>query len=176
MRRFVWSVWVCLAAAPAGADPSREEIVDRLQPRQPRTRGIGPVRAIRVEPADPDGALRDTAGLPSVSLRVPFDFDSAVLTPDGRAALKVLGEALNDPRLQASSFLIGGHTDARGSDAYNQALSERRAQAVREHLVSVHKLSPDRLKPIGFGRRELADPGNPESGVNRRVEIVNLSR
>ena len=177
MRRTVWSICLCVAAwSAAGAELSKEEIIGQLQPRQVRTRGIGPTRAITVEPSNPDAALRQKANLPSINMRVPFDFDSAVLTRDGQSALKALGEALNDTRLETSSFLIGGHTDARGSEAYNQALSERRAQAVREHLTSAYRVSPDRLKAIGFGKRELVDRKNPESGVNRRVEIVNLSQ
>ena len=177
MRPIIWSVCLCLAAwAAAAAEPSKEEIIDQLQPRQVRTRGIRPVRSIVIEPSDPDAALREKANLPSINIRVPFDFDSAVLTATGRSTLKALGEALNDARLKASSFLIGGHTDARGSQAYNQSLSERRAQAVREHLISAYGISPERLKAIGFRKRELADPKNPEGGVNLRVEIVNLSQ
>ena len=88
--------------------------------------------------------------------------------------LKPLGEALKDPRLAKARFLIGGHTDAKGSDDYNQNLSERRARSVQTHLVATFGIDPARVRPMGFGERSLADAAQPEDGVNRRVEIVNL--
>ena len=173
--RTVSMICLCLAGFPALAQElSKDEIVAQLRPR-PVTRGLGPVRAIKVELSDPDSAIREKANLPSVSMRVNFEFNSAILTAEGRATLNALGEALSDAQLRASTFLIGGHTDSRGSDTYNLTLSEQRARAVREYLMSNYRLPTDRLQAIGFGERKLADPNNPEGSVNRRVEIVNLS-
>jgi outer membrane protein OmpA-like peptidoglycan-associated protein len=172
--RVLWSICVCLAGFPAAAQElSKDEIVAQLRPRQPVTRGL--IRTIRVEPSDPDSAIREKANLPSVSMRVQFEFDSAVLTPEGQASLRTLGEALSDAQLRTSTFLIGGHTDSRGSEAYNQALSWRRARSVRDFLIARYRLPAGRLRAIGFGKRELADPKDPEGGINRRVEIVNLT-
>src|SRR5262249_37184980 len=77
----------------------------------------------------------EAVALPSVSLNVPFDYNSDKLTPDGFIALRSLAAALQDPRLSNYRFKIAGHTDAKGTAEYNQKLSERRAQAVRDYLV-----------------------------------------
>ena len=71
--------------------------------------------------------------------------------------------------------MLSGHTDAKGSDDYNQKLSERRAEAVKKYLVEKLKLSPDNLTTAGYGRRDLKNKDNPFAAENRRVQIVNLS-
>ena len=53
-------------------------------------------------------------------------------------------------------------------------LSQRRARTVRDYLVSTFNIEPGRLESQGLGETTLADPGNPTSGVNRRVEVTNL--
>lgn len=180
------SILVCVAwCSASAAEPGKEDIVRQLLPqsRPQLTRGLGflqgptrsATRQIVVEPGREEQVLAETKDLPSVNIRVLFGYDSAVLTPEGAASLKPLGEALADPRLQGSRFLIGGHTDARGSDEYNQALSERRARSVREHLIATYRVSPTQLEAMGFGKRKLADPTRPEDPVNRRVEVVNLT-
>ncbi len=153
-----------------------DDFVRRLAPRPSLTRSLvaAPTRRIEVVPGQQDKVLAATEGQPSVKVRVLFDYGSDGLTQEGEAALKPLGQALQDPRLQSSRLLIAGHTDARGSDDFNQSLSERRARAVREHLILAFHVAPERLEAMGFGRRKLADPAHPEEPANRRVEIINL--
>ena len=69
---------------------------------------------------------------------------------------------------------MNGHTDAKGSEGYNQELSERRAAAVVTYLAQYHKVDVSYLKAIGYGETQLKDPAYPEDALNRRVEIVNL--
>jgi len=109
------------------------------------------------------------------SLHVGFEFNSAVLQNDARITLDELGKALVNRRLQHFIFRIEGHTDAKGSDAYNKVLSERRARAVRNYLVANFDIDPGRLEVEGFGSQRLLDPKNPLDGVNRRVQIVNVT-
>ena len=74
-----------------------------------------------------------------VSLKLNFGYDSAVLTAEDTAELDtVLGAIKSRPADIVSSlvFEVAGHTDSRGSDAYNQGLSERRANAARDYLVA----------------------------------------
>ena len=111
---------------------------------------------------------------PSIDLHIPFDFNSDQLTPDAIVVLRRLGEALKDPSFANSRFRIAGHTDAKGTAEYNQKLSERRAQAVRNYLVFQYDIDAGRLDVVGFGLSQLADPAHPEDGINRRVQIVNL--
>lgn len=169
---------VGLGVAPVRAQgATAEDIVRGLAPRPSLTRSLAapsPTRRIEVVPGQQDKVLAATEGQPSVNVRVLFDYGSDGLTPDGEATLKPLGQALQDPRLQSSRLLIAGHTDARGSDEFNQSLSERRARSVREHLILAFHIAPERLEAMGFGRRKLADPTHPEEPSNRRVEIINL--
>lgn len=111
---------------------------------------------------------------PSIDLDVNFEYKSAQLTADGRIMLDNLGRALNDPSLQKSHFLLAGHTDAVGGDAYNLALSRKRAQAVADYMSRQYGLESARFKVESFGRTKLFDPVNPDSAINRRVQVANL--
>jgi outer membrane protein OmpA-like peptidoglycan-associated protein len=107
-----------------------------------------------------------------VDVTVFFDLNSAVIRPDGRAALLRLGRALNNPILADQSFLIAGHTSADGDYDYNVALSHDRANSVRDWLIAYADVSPARLQANGFGPDLLRNPRIPESPINRRVEII----
>jgi outer membrane protein OmpA-like peptidoglycan-associated protein len=107
---------------------------------------------------------------------VTFEFDSAIVGPKAVPTLATLGRALGNPSLKGATFLIGGHTDAAGSDSYNQSLSERRAEAVKIFLAEQFKLSPDRLLAIGFGSSKLKNTAHPLAAENRRVQIVNIEQ
>ena len=113
--------------------------------------------------------------LPSVDLEVLFEFDSARMTPDAVEALTPLGRALSDPRLADGQFLIAGHTDGKGRASYNQELSQRRAEAVREFLIVNFKIDGSRLVAQGFGESRLKNPQQPRAAENRRVQVVNLT-
>lgn len=108
---------------------------------------------------------------PSIDLQVQFDFDSAVLRPQGRYQLDQLAMALNDKALVMSGFELAGHTDAVGSAVYNRKLSLERAYAVKAYLQAVHGIAPARLQALGFGFERLADPLHPTAPINRRVEV-----
>lgn len=101
-------------------------------------------------------------------LRVNFDYNSAVLTPAARANLAEFARALKDQRLAASQFVVEGHTDGTGSDAFNLELSMRRASSVVDYLKG-HGVGPARLEAKGYGKQRplVADPN---AGENRRVE------
>jgi outer membrane protein OmpA-like peptidoglycan-associated protein len=113
---------------------------------------------------------------PSIDLEVTFEFDSAIVGPKAVPTLVTLGRALSKPKLKGTTFLIGGHTDAAGSDSYNQSLSERRAEAVKVFLAEQFELSPDQMLAIGFGRSELKNAAKPLAAENRRVQIVNIKQ
>ncbi len=137
------------------------------KPQQERTRSlIG--RGVTVEGKPTEQPL-------SVNLYVNFAFNSAELTSDARITLDRLGTALRDQRLAAFSFLIAGHTDAKGGVEFNQKLSERRADAVRSYLIAQFGIAAERLSAKGYGKSQLLDPANPEDGVNRRVQIINIT-
>ena len=111
--------------------------------------------------------------LPNIDVEVLFFIDSANLTNRAFATLAILGRALADERLGSQVFLIAGHTDATGPPDYNLALSERRAQAVRDFLIANFGIPQERLLARGFGPSRLKVPEHPGSRLNRRVQIVN---
>ncbi len=155
-------------SAAVAAQISRDDIVCGLDPKctRPLSRMLRGVTA--TGGSQGEGAL-------SVNLYVNFAYDSAELTSDARITLDRLGYALSDDRLKGFSFMIEGHTDAKGSAAYNQGLSERRAQSVREYLIAQFGIDAQRLSAKGFGKSYLLDPSRPEDGVNRRVQILNIT-
>jgi outer membrane protein OmpA-like peptidoglycan-associated protein len=110
---------------------------------------------------------------PNIDLEITFEYDSANITPRALPTLHSLGRALANNELNGATFLIGGHTDGAGGEAYNQGLSERRAEAVKGFLTKNFKLSPEQLLAIGFGKSRLKNPDSPLAGENRRVQIVN---
>lgn len=85
---------------------------------------------------------------------VHFDFDKSTLKPEAQTILKRNVQLLKDnPRAKVR---IAGYTSASGTDAYNQALSERRAKAVQEYLIVEGIITPDRLSTIGYGETNPA--------------------
>jgi outer membrane protein OmpA-like peptidoglycan-associated protein len=111
-----------------------------------------------------------------IDMRVHFEFDSDTLTPEANEALDELGKAINSSLLADYRFRLEGHTDALGSDEYNQDLSDRRAASVSYYLTNAHGIDAQRLESIGFGESQLAAQEDPTSGVNRRVRVVKLGR
>jgi outer membrane protein OmpA-like peptidoglycan-associated protein len=117
--------------------------------------------------------LTEKAELPKVEFAVEFDFNSSDINQSSYPILDTLAEALKSPDLQASRFLINGHTDSKGSDEYNIKLSQLRANSVVQYLVSQHEIDKNRFKAIGFGETALKNVEDGENAENRRVEIIN---
>jgi OOP family OmpA-OmpF porin len=69
---------------------------------------------------------------------------------------------------------VVGHTDATGSREYNLELSQRRAVSVMEMLATTFSVDPAMLVAVGFGEEQLQDPQNPDNGINRRVQLLNI--
>lgn len=108
----------------------------------------------------------------ALSMEIIFGYDSAELTDTAKEQLKPVGEALASEKLKNLSFIVEGHTDAVGGQAYNKTLSEERAASVKQFLVKTFNIEPSHIKIIGKGKSDLLDPNNPDSEVNRRVRIV----
>jgi OOP family OmpA-OmpF porin len=99
-----------------------------------------------------------------------FDFNKATLKPEGKTALEAAVKALKDePALKAT---ITGHTDSVGSDSYNLKLSERRANAARDYLVS-QGIDASRITTQGLGESKPIASNDTAEGraENRRVEV-----
>jgi len=118
-------------------------------------------------------AVDDNKALAAGLRSVPFEYDQFLLSG---AAMEIL--SANAAILKAKPTLrvrIEGHCDERGSDQYNIALGERRADAVRNYLISLG-ISAGRLETVSYGEEKPLDPGHDESAWvrNRRADFVPL--
>jgi len=112
---------------------------------------------------------------PSVTLKaITFEPGSATLKPESLEVLPNLGIALKQIVRDGPKLLIEGHTDNKGTAAYNMELSKRRAEAVKNFLVNEMGIPADGLETVGKGFSEPANPGDPNASENRRIVVVNL--
>ncbi len=139
--------------------PKPEELAGILFP--PRYRGIF---------LNDDNKPKD----PVFSMMINFEFDSTKITPSSHKLLQSVGEMMGMETVRQQAIVIEGHTDAIGHDAYNQRLSEKRARAIKEHLVQRYGIAPKRLLTVGKGERELYKRSNPSASINRRATLAGL--
>lgn len=132
----------------------------------------GRTRSIRL--LDDDAAAtpaQDEPASPSaLSAPIQFEFDSTAILPEARGQLDAIAEGIKllPP---GRAVVIEGHTDAVGSEDYNQQLSRRRAAAVKQYLALRHGISPQRLREIGLGERQPIEGLDPLAPGNRRVQF-----
>jgi len=193
---------VSLGAGTARAQDknvTEDQILRALAPeKKPLTRGlsVGPQQAT----ADPAAAAaegkfvqkirgRSTRSLsatereeiaaivkdkPKIDLEINFDYNSADISAKSLPSVQALGRALTSNDLKGSVFVVAGHTDAAGSEGYNQDLSERRADSIKRYLVDKYGINGTDLVTVGYGKGKLKDPSQPLAEVNRRVQVVNM--
>lgn len=107
-----------------------------------------------------------------------FEFDQATLTPRAEETLTVLGPMIQN--VGAHPVVIEGHTDSKGTDDYNQQLSERRAERVRNWFLEHRFVEKRAVSTVGYGEKKPVAPNEKPDGkdnppgraLNRRVEIV----
>lgn len=172
VSRLVAAVAVTLIGVPAalaqpifrGGDITEDKLIEALTPAPEEVR----TRSIRVE--------RDTTTAKSgaASLLITFETNSARLSPSAQNSLDVVARALQADRLAGFNFSVEGHADPRGMPDYNLRLSQARAESVVDYLASHHGVARERLRPIGKGQTELANPARPTAPENRRVTIKTL--
>jgi len=109
-------------------------------------------------------------------VEVDFDFNSAVIRPSSYRTIGAIADALHNPILLGYGFLVIGHTDSVGGRQYNVGLSQRRAEAIQDALIDPFGVNPAVLEAVGMGEEQLRDPAHPTSGVNRRVQLVNVGK
>jgi outer membrane protein OmpA-like peptidoglycan-associated protein len=170
LRALGWALLLGLAMQPALADQAAEvdALIRQLAPTADHLESAGPAP----ESTEIHGRRIYIVPNRSVDLSVYFAFDSAELTHRARADLTALGYALASQALRPHSYLIAGHTDAKGDAGHNQWLSERRAESVVRFLIQNFPIDPDRLIAVGWGESRLKTPGTPDAAINRRVEVT----
>ncbi|WP_454624099.1 OmpA family protein [Bradyrhizobium cenepequi] len=187
---------VGMVAARAGDNVTEEQILRALTPeKKPLTRGlsIGPkvepaanaaedkfVRTIRgrstrsLSSAEREEIATIVKDKPKIDLEINFDYNSAQINARSLPSVQALGRALTNADLKGSTFVVAGHTDAAGGEAFNQDLSERRAEAIKRYLIDKYGINGSDLVTVGYGKSKLKDPGQPLSEANRRVQVVNM--
>jgi len=193
-----FAIGVALSIGAAKAeDVTEDQILRALAPdKMPLTRSLSMAPPVQTDPAatEAEGKLlqslrnRSTRSLsmgereqiatlvkdkPKIDLEINFDYNSDRVSAKSLPSVQALGRALANPDLKGSTFVVAGHTDAAGSDTYNQELSERRADAIKRYLVEKSGISAGDLVTVGYGKTHLKDPANPLADVNRRVQVVN---
>ncbi len=176
----VLAAMACCAAAHAQTTLHFRE-GQRIDPQQVRqilandADKRGRTRSIRlldapVADAPAVAAPGDDRAASVLSLPVQFEFDSATILPEAREQLDAIAEGIKllPP---GRRVVIEGHTDAAGSEDYNQQLSRRRAAAVKQYLVQRHGLEAQRMREIGLGERQPLDGADPFAPDNRRVQF-----
>jgi outer membrane protein OmpA-like peptidoglycan-associated protein len=163
MKRGALRAWACAAVVAAGplwaAGPlvvQQGEKVDAAEVAKILNPGFV-TRSIR----EPDAPA-------SVALRIPFTFGSAKVPDSAMPQLEAMSQAIKQA---GTKVLIEGHTDSVGNDDYNLRLSQQRAAAVRDVLVSTYGVDRNELKVVGMGKGRPLPALDPASGENRRVEF-----
>ena len=82
---------------------------------------------------------------------------------------------LTEKGYHRTSLILAGFTDAKGSETYNQGLSERRADAVKQLLSEKYEIEAGNLVTVGYGPKQLKDPANAFAAENRRVQVINAA-
>ena len=183
--------------AVAGDTVSAAKIVDALKPKPGATRSLStgaqqPVdAAVQAKELGFVNTLRNrktrslslgerqeiaelAATKPKIDLEIHFDYNSADISKGSVAAVQELGKALSDSSLKGSTFVVAGHTDAIGGEAYNQDLSERRADTIKKYLSEKYGITGSNLVTVGYGKTKPKDANAPMDPANRRVQVVNM--
>ena len=183
--------------AVAGDTVSADKILDALKPKPGVTRGLstGPQQpvdaATQAKETSFVNALRNrktrslslgerqeiaelAASKPKIDLEIHFDYNSADISKGSLGAVQELGKALSATSLKGSTFVVAGHTDAIGGDAYNQDLSERRADTIKKYLTEKYGITGSDLVTVGYGKTRPKDANAPMDPANRRVQVVNM--
>lgn len=124
-------------------------------------------------PGTPRGVVVDEKGCPvSFTMQIEFDFDKADIRPMYHNQLKEAADFIN--KYPANQILVAGHTDSKGTDAYNKKLSQRRADNVRKYLVNKFGISANKLVARGYGESQPIASNETDAGrqQNRRVEVI----
>jgi outer membrane protein OmpA-like peptidoglycan-associated protein len=147
----------------------QQQVTAELQKRQKREQTLREIRAI----FDPNEAEVLLSGNELIIRLYGLQFPSASaeIRPDNFSLLTKVQRVLRE--FPDQSITIGGYTDSRGNEDYNQQLSEKRAQAVRDYLLANMSLSADRITAKGYGESQPIATNDTEQGraKNRRIDV-----
>lgn len=128
------------------------------------------------KPQDRPPVAEELEKLPQLTLDIQFSSDSAIIRPESYKVLGRLADALYHPHLLDGKFLVVGHTEATGKRQNNLDLSQKRAAAIREALVTTFRVSSQRVLALGLGEEQLQDRAKPGAPVNRRMQFIAIGK
>jgi OOP family OmpA-OmpF porin len=112
--------------------------------------------------------------LPRLAVEIHFDEDTAIIRPDSYRAIGRIADIVLNPKLLPYKFLIIGHSVSTGRRDINLALSQRRADSVRDVLVTTFRIPANRVQAIGLGEEQLLDSARPTAPINQQVEVATV--
>ena len=166
-----------LSAGPQQIDTATQaketKFVDGLRNRKTRSLSL----------SEREEIAQIASSKPKIDLEIRFDYNSADISKDSTQAVQELGKALSQASLKGQTFVVAGHTDAVGTEEYNQGLSERRADTIKRVLSEKYGINGSDLVTVGYGKTkpkdaECADgPGQPprpggQHGNQDRFEVI----
>jgi outer membrane protein OmpA-like peptidoglycan-associated protein len=151
--------------ANSAAAAAEGRFVETLRNRKTRSLSSGEREEIATIAADK----------PNIDLEIMFDYNSADISATSMPSVQALGKALSDQNLKGSTFVVAGYTDAAGGEAYNQDLSERRADTIKRYLTEKYGIAGGDLVTVGYGKSRPKNPNDPMDPANRRVQVVNMA-
>jgi len=162
--------WRDAGWTPATAAPGCDGALEAPKAAAPAPAAAAPAPAPAAKAPAPAPTPAVAAQKVTYAADAFFDFDKSVLKPEGRAKLDDLVSKIQGINLEV--IIAVGHTDSVGSDAYNQKLSVRRAEAVKAYLIS-KGIERNRIYTEGKGEKQpVADNRTAEGRAkNRRVEV-----
>jgi len=111
----------------------------------------------------------DPNALGRFGMMVNFEYNSIKIVPKSLPLLDSVGQMLQTENVNNETLVIEGHADASGPEAYNQQLSERRAEAIKRYLVGTFDIEEKQLLTMGAGESDLHNRRDPYHEINRRV-------
>jgi outer membrane protein OmpA-like peptidoglycan-associated protein len=156
-------------AGPVSAGSPDAYSVEDVVSHFARAANVGATRSLCIGTATECGGGAQAVEPAPLDLRVQFQLNSAELLPEARQKLDVFATAARDPRLRRATFYIDGHTDALGSDTFNEELSKARAEAVVRYLVA-RGVDKSKLIARGYGKSKPYISDDAYDPRNRRVE------
>jgi outer membrane protein OmpA-like peptidoglycan-associated protein len=112
--------------------------------------------------------------LPRLAVEIHFDQDTAIIRPDSYGMIGRIADTLLRPALLTYKFLIIGHSVSNGRRDINLALSQRRADSVRDVLITTFRIPSNRVQAIGLGEEQLLDSVHPTAPINQQVEVATI--
>lgn len=181
------AAFLLLVAVSASADeslrlydrnnvPDPEDVAKMLQTQKNslKKNNYAKTRGISLDPQGSTGVENELAKrnkeAGTFAVQINFPLNSAQVNEDFIPHIAAIAKGIQISGADMK-IAIEGHTDASGTEAYNEHLSLRRAQAVRTLLIEKFAVRADQIAASGYGPRQLADASDPFSGKNRRVQF-----